>query len=150
MKARIERERIPPGEDPQFHLKLGRGSLSDVEFTAQLLQLRHGARFPELRTTSTAAALHGAVHAGVLSGDDALALEQSHAFCSRARNYRFLLTGSPNESLPTSSAEAARLARMLGYVTRPQTALRDDYRRITRRARRVTERVFYGQDPEAS
>lgn len=150
MKARIERERIPPGEDPQFHLKLGRGSLSDVEFTAQLLQLRHGARFPELRTTSTAAALHGAVHAAVLSGDDALALEQSHAFCSRARNYRFLLTGSPNESLPTSSAEAARLGRMLGYVTRPQTALRDDYRRITRRARRVTERVFYGQEPEAS
>ena len=42
MKARIERERIPPGEDPEFHLKLGRGSLSDVEFTVQLLQLQHG------------------------------------------------------------------------------------------------------------
>jgi glutamate-ammonia-ligase adenylyltransferase len=41
MKARIERERIPPGEDPEFHLKLGKGSLSDVEFTAQLLQLQH-------------------------------------------------------------------------------------------------------------
>ncbi|MGH9061557.1 MAG: bifunctional [glutamine synthetase] adenylyltransferase/[glutamine synthetase]-adenylyl-L-tyrosine phosphorylase, partial [Acidimicrobiales bacterium] len=35
-KARIERERIPAGEDPQFHLKLGRGSLSDVEWTVQL------------------------------------------------------------------------------------------------------------------
>ena len=46
MKARIERERIPPGEDPQFHLKLGRGSLSDVEWTAQLLQLRWGMRSP--------------------------------------------------------------------------------------------------------
>ena len=148
MKARIERERIPPGEDPQFHLKLGRGSLSDVEFTAQLLQLRHGARFEELRTTSTVAALRGAVEAAVLSADDALALEQSHAFCSRARNYRFLLNGSPNESLPTDSAEAARLARMLGYVARPQAALRDDYRRITRRARRVTERVLYGREPE--
>ena len=44
MKARIERERIPAGEDPPFHLKLGRGSLSDIEFTAQLLQLRHGVR----------------------------------------------------------------------------------------------------------
>ena len=49
MKARIERERIPPGEDPQFHLKLGRGSLSDVEFTVQLLQLQHGAAHPEVR-----------------------------------------------------------------------------------------------------
>ena len=44
MKARIERERIPAGEDPQFHLKLGRGSLSDIEWTAQLLQLQHGVR----------------------------------------------------------------------------------------------------------
>ena len=44
MKARIERERIPPSEDPQFHLKLGRGSLTDVEWTAQLLQLRTGTR----------------------------------------------------------------------------------------------------------
>ena len=43
MKARIERERIPPGEDSRFHLKLGRGSLSDVEFTVQLEQLEHGA-----------------------------------------------------------------------------------------------------------
>ena len=46
MKARIERERIPPGEDSRFHLKLGRGSLSDVEFTAQLEQLAHGAAQP--------------------------------------------------------------------------------------------------------
>src|SRR4051794_1171392 len=47
MKARVERERIPPGEDPLFHLKLGRGSLSDVEWTVQLLQLIHGAADPE-------------------------------------------------------------------------------------------------------
>src|SRR4029079_10640049 len=53
MKARIERERVPQGEDSQFHLKLGRGSLSDVEFTVQLLQMRHGAAHPELRTPST-------------------------------------------------------------------------------------------------
>ena len=44
LKAGVERERIPAGEDPQFHLKLGRGSLSDVEWTVQLLQMRHGIR----------------------------------------------------------------------------------------------------------
>jgi glutamate-ammonia-ligase adenylyltransferase len=49
MKARIESERIPPGEDPQFHLKLGRGSLSDIEFTVQLEQLAHGGAPPEVR-----------------------------------------------------------------------------------------------------
>jgi glutamate-ammonia-ligase adenylyltransferase len=44
MKARVEAERIPTGEDPQFHLKLGRGSQSDVEWTVQLLLMRHGIR----------------------------------------------------------------------------------------------------------
>jgi hypothetical protein len=33
---------------------------------------------------------------------------------------------------------------MLGYVHQPATSLRDDYRRVTRRARRVVEREFYG------
>jgi glutamate-ammonia-ligase adenylyltransferase len=36
------------------------------------------------------------------------------------------------------------LARMLGYTHRPQQSLRDDYRRLTRRAREVVERIFYG------
>ena len=55
MKARIERERIPAGEDPQFHLKLGKGSLSDVEWTVQMLQLRH--RVEGAGTMSTLAEL---------------------------------------------------------------------------------------------
>ena len=59
MKARIERERIPAREDPQFHLKLGRGSLSDIEWTVQLLQLRH--QVPGPSTTGRARrALHAA------------------------------------------------------------------------------------------
>ena len=49
MKARVERERIPPSDDPQFHLKLGRGSLSDVEWTVQLLQLRTGTKASSTR-----------------------------------------------------------------------------------------------------
>ncbi|HEX6311278.1 MAG TPA: bifunctional [glutamine synthetase] adenylyltransferase/[glutamine synthetase]-adenylyl-L-tyrosine phosphorylase [Acidimicrobiia bacterium] len=144
MKARIERERIPPGEDPQFHLKLGRGSLSDVEFTAQLLQLCHGATHAEVRAASTIEALHRLRHADLLDPADAEALEESYRFCERARNARYLLTGNPGDSLPTGT-EGEKLGRLLGYVHRPHATLRDDYRRVTRRARKVVERVFYGQ-----
>jgi [glutamine synthetase] adenylyltransferase / [glutamine synthetase]-adenylyl-L-tyrosine phosphorylase len=146
MKARIERERIPPNEDPRFHLKLGRGSLSDVEFTVQLLQLEHGARDPDVRATSTIGALHQLRATGLLAPDDADALEEAYRFCERARNARYLLTGKPGDALPTDGREATRLARLLGYTYRPQASLRDDYRRVTRRARRVVERVFYGRD----
>jgi [glutamine synthetase] adenylyltransferase / [glutamine synthetase]-adenylyl-L-tyrosine phosphorylase len=145
MKARIERERIPQGEDPKFHLKLGRGSLSDIEFTVQLLQLRHGAEFPEVRTPSTLVALHELARLGLVDSADADHLAAAYSLCERARNSRFLLTGVPGDSLPVDSDEAAKLGRMLGFAHRPQQALREEYRRVTRRSRAVVERLFYGR-----
>jgi glutamate-ammonia-ligase adenylyltransferase len=137
IKARVERERIPPNEDPQFHLKLGRGTLSDVEFTAQLLQLQHGIESP-----GTMVALERLAAAGVLDRRDQATLAAAYRFCERARNRLFLLTGSPSNSLPQQSERLARLARSLGLTP---AELRDDYRRRTRRARRVVERLFYGR-----
>src|SRR3954451_15535062 len=84
VKARIERERIPPGEDPQFHLKLGRGSLSDVEFTVQLLEIEHGIHEP-----STAVALETLDASGALAADDRRVLADAYRFCERTRNRWF-------------------------------------------------------------
>jgi glutamate-ammonia-ligase adenylyltransferase len=144
MKARIERERIPPGEDPQFHLKLGRGSLSDVEFTVQLLQLLHGGEHLDVRAPGTIDAIERLRAHELLDADDADVLEEAYRFCERARNARYLQTAQPSDALPTDRTELERLALLLGYVHRPHSTLRDDYRRVTRRARRVVERVFYG------
>jgi glutamate-ammonia-ligase adenylyltransferase len=137
MKARIEGERIPPGEDPKFHLKLGRGSLSDVEFTAQMLQLQYG-----VRATGTVAALQALSTTGVLAEDDADQLYESYRFCERVRNRWYLVNSGPADSLPTQPEPLTWLARSLGTTA---SALRDDYRRVTRRARHVVERVFYGR-----
>jgi glutamate-ammonia-ligase adenylyltransferase len=141
MKARIECERIPPREDPQFHLKLGRGSLSDIEWTAQLLQLRHG-----VPATGTMEALDALTGHGALTAVDAEVLGHAYRFLEHTRN-RWHLVGalpggtSPGDSLPTDPAQLSRLARSLH--TSP-AELRDEYRRVTRRARRVVERLFYG------
>ena len=145
MKARIERERIRPGEDAQFHLKLGRGSLSDIEFTVQLLQLMHGAAHEELRVTSTMRALDQLDASGFLTDDDADSLRDAYRLCERARNARYLLANVAGDSLPVQSDQAEPLGRMLGFEHRPQTSLRDEYRRVTRRSRAVVERVFYGR-----
>jgi glutamate-ammonia-ligase adenylyltransferase len=146
MKARIESERIPPGEDPQFHLKLGRGSLSDIEFTVQLEQLAHGGAHPEVRDPSTLRALDALIGIGAITEDDAAPLRESFVLCERARNYRYLLTATPGDSLPVDGDEAEKLARMLGYTHRPQQTLRDDYRRVTRRARAIVERLLYARE----
>ena len=140
MKARIERERLPAGDDPQFHLKLGRGSLSDVEFCAQLLQLQHGVRAPG--TMPALVALEGA---GVLSPDDRAVLAEAYRFCERTRNRLFLVRGAPGDALPSRPEQLTRLARSLG--TGPHD-LREQYRRTTRRCRAVVERLFYGKSPE--
>ncbi|HEX2041020.1 MAG TPA: bifunctional [glutamine synthetase] adenylyltransferase/[glutamine synthetase]-adenylyl-L-tyrosine phosphorylase [Acidimicrobiales bacterium] len=137
MKARIERERIPVGEDPQFHLKLGRGSLSDIEFTAQLLQLQHRVPAP-----GTMAALDALEEAGALASADRRVLGEAYRFCERTRNRWFLVKGAPDDALPRTPENLARLARSLG--TTPQE-LRESYRRVTRRARQVVERLFYGK-----
>ncbi|MFP5318676.1 MAG: bifunctional [glutamine synthetase] adenylyltransferase/[glutamine synthetase]-adenylyl-L-tyrosine phosphorylase [Acidimicrobiia bacterium] len=137
MKARVERERIPAGEDPQFHLKLGRGSLSDVEWTAQLLQLRHG-----VRAQGTMTALDALAAAGVLDGGDRAVLADAYRFCERTRNRWFLVKGAPDDSLPRQPEKLAHLARSLDVTP---TELREHYRRVTRRARNVVEGLFYGK-----
>ena len=108
MKARVERERIPPGEDPEFHLKLGRGSLSDVEWTVQLLQLRTGVRVP-----STMGALDALEADGALAADDADVLRAAYRFCERARNRWWLVGSVPTAggSLPTRPGGLPHLAR---------------------------------------
>jgi [glutamine synthetase] adenylyltransferase / [glutamine synthetase]-adenylyl-L-tyrosine phosphorylase len=135
-KARIERERVPPSEDPNFHLKLGAGSLSDIEWTAQLLQLEHG-----IRDTGTLAALAALERAGALDPADGGTLTAAYRFCERTRNRLSLVRDIPGDSLPTTGPTLTALARSLG--TTP-TELRDEYRRVSRRARRVVDRVFYG------
>ena len=136
MKARIERERIPPGDDPQFHLKLGRGSLSDVEWTAQLLQLTHGIAAPGTMDALRRLAAEGAVDAA-----DAAVLAEAYQFCERVRNRWFLVKGAPGDALPSHADQLARLARSCGTSA---GELREEYRRVTRRARHVMERLFYG------
>ncbi|HEX2039644.1 MAG TPA: bifunctional [glutamine synthetase] adenylyltransferase/[glutamine synthetase]-adenylyl-L-tyrosine phosphorylase [Acidimicrobiales bacterium] len=137
MKARIERERIPAGDDPQFHLKLGRGSLSDVEWTAQLLQLQHG-----VRSQGTVAALRALREAGALDAADEQALADAYRFCERTRNRWYLVKGSHGDALPARKEQLDRLAHSLGGSA---GELREEYRRVTRRARAVVERLLYGR-----
>jgi glutamate-ammonia-ligase adenylyltransferase len=135
VKARVEAERIPPGEDARFHLKLGPGGLADIELTVALLLWEHGIRDPATSTGIAALAAGGHLTAG-----EAGTLEAAHAFCERTRNRWTLVGGRGHDALPGGD-DLVTLARALD-TTAP--TLRDDYLRLTRRARRVVERRFYG------
>jgi len=144
LKARVEAERLPRGADPAKHTKLGPGGIADVEWTVQLLQLQHAYRLPALRVTQTIAALRAACDAGVIDAMDAGHLEAAWIFASRIRNQIMLMRGRGSDSLPGDNRELASLAELLGYGPGESSHLLADYRRVTRRARQVVEKVFWG------
>ena len=144
IKARVDTERLPRGADRATHTKLGRGGLADVEWTVQLLQLRHAAQVPGLRTTSTLEALRAAVEAELLAPDDAAALEAAWRMATRARNAVMLVSGRPSDQLPRRGRVLDGVARTFGHPPGPGTGeFLDAYLRATRRAHAVVERVFY-------
>jgi len=143
LKARVESERLPRGADPATHTKLGRGGLADVEWTVQLLQLELAASVPGLRTTETLAALKAAADEGLFDPADAEVLAGAWRMATRVRNGIMLVRGRPGDSMPTAGRELSGVARCLGYEPGQTGKLVEDYRRATRRARAVVERVFF-------
>ena len=145
LKARMESERLPRGADPTLHTKLGRGGLSDVEWVVQLLQMQHGHRVPGLRTTRTLDALASAEKEGLVSASDADALRASWRMATGVRDSLMLVKGRASDMVPTDVRDLAGIAHLLGYAPGRSHALLEDYRRITRRARQVVERLLYGE-----
>ncbi|BBA96989.1 putative glutamate-ammonia-ligase adenylyltransferase [Actinacidiphila reveromycinica] len=143
LKARMEGERMPRGADRTTHAKLGRGGLSDVEWTVQLLQLRHAARLPSLRTTGTRAALAAARAEDLIGADDLRILDEAWVLATRVRNAVMLVRGRPGDTFPGDGRELAAVGRYLGYPAGHVGDMLEQYRRRTRRARAVMERLFY-------
>jgi len=144
IKARVESERLPRGADPSTHLKLGPGGLADVEWTVQLIQLRHAATVEGLRTTRTPHALEAAVRSGVLAEDDRTVLLAAWRTATSIRNAVMLVTGRASDAMPRDPRALATVSRVLGYAPGRTAEFVDDYRKMARRARAVVERVFYG------
>ncbi|MEV8539520.1 bifunctional [glutamine synthetase] adenylyltransferase/[glutamine synthetase]-adenylyl-L-tyrosine phosphorylase [Streptomyces sp. NPDC051572] len=144
LKARMESERLPRGADPTLHTKLGRGGLSDVEWTVQLMQLQRAWAEPGLRTTRTRAGLAAACAAELISGEDAATLDEAWVLATRVRNAVMLVRGRAGDTFPSDPRELAAVGRYLGYGPGHVGDMLDDYRRTTRRARGVVDVLFYG------
>jgi glutamate-ammonia-ligase adenylyltransferase len=144
LKARMERERIPRGTRPRQHLKMGPGGMADIEFSAQLLQLRYGSEVEELRAGSTLGALRAAKVAGLLEPRDSQWLEEAYRFLLMVRNRLFFLNARPLDIMPSRPEDLEALGIALGYRDQPRQEIGEDHLRFTRRARRVAERLIYG------
>ena len=70
-------------------------------------------------------------------------LDDAWVLATRVRNAVMLVRGRPGDTFPGDGRELAAVGRYLGYGPGQVGDMVDDYRRITRRARAVVERLFY-------
>lgn len=144
LKARMERERIPRGVDPRRHLKMGPGGIADVEFAVQLLQRRSAQRHRALCVQGTLPALHAALSAELIEPDDAARLQDAYLFLMELRNRMFFIAGRPVDVLPTKPEELESVGIAMGSRNQPRQEIEERYLRVTRRARKVAEKLIYG------
>jgi glutamate-ammonia-ligase adenylyltransferase len=142
IKARVEAERLPQGADPARHLKLGRGSISDVEWLVQLLQLQYAHLHPQLKTTSTSVALEASITLGLLPEQDAKRLADGWLLASRCRSAEVLASDKRTDQLPADLRQLEAMARILEYQPGQSQQLEENYLAITRKSRMAFEKHF--------
>jgi len=131
------------GVGDRVDLKLGPGGLADVEWTVQLLQLRHGGRRRSLRTPGTMAAVDALEEEEVLNGADARWLREGYELFTDIRNVLYLRGFRHTDKLPARPREQELVARMLGHSGPGAQAFLEELGRAMRRVRKVHERYFY-------
>ena len=101
----------------RLNAKFSPGTLVDVEYAVQMLQVRYGAARPALRTSGVHQALDELARAGILAQLEAEQVGESYDFYRRLINALRILRGSARDLyLPAAGAvEYGHLARRMGY-----------------------------------
>src|SRR5262249_52318373 len=106
----------------------------------QALQLVHGAARPEVRRSSTTAALRALGRTGALAASTAMALIEHYRFLRRVSAALRLLGARPTDTLELAGPMPARVASALGLPSRE--AFLAAYRERTEAVRAGYSEVF--------
>jgi glutamate-ammonia-ligase adenylyltransferase len=101
-------------ESHEDNVKLGRGGIREIEFTAQTFQVIRGGREPRLRSRSTLATLQQLAELNVLPPDVAQRLTDAYVFLRRLEHALQYLDDAQTHVLPHAADERARVAALLG------------------------------------
>ena len=145
MKARVDNERLPRGADKNTHTKLGRGALTDIEWTVQLLTMMHAHEFLELHNPSTLETLDAIEAHKIIPASQVAALREAWIMATDARNALVLVRGKRVDQLPTPGPQLAQVAGAAGWAPEDNQTFLDNYLKVTRYARRVADEVFWGE-----
>lgn len=107
--------------------KVGYGGLVDIEFIAQMLQLKFGGKSTELRNTRISVVLKEAARIGLLSPDIYDKLKESYDFLKQVINGIRIVHERSETKLPVSEEKLLNLAFRMGYKTIDKKKNREDF-----------------------
>eukprot|EP00913_Durusdinium_trenchii_P008854 g8320.t1 len=114
MKGKIEEGLKKQGRE-WGEVKAGQGSIRDVEFVTQCLQLIHGADHPEVRSINTMDGIVRLADFGFLQADEYRHLTGGYKFLRTIEHALQLMHYKQAHSLPESRRELKYLARRLDF-----------------------------------
>lgn len=142
MKQRTEAYLLEHGR-AWGEVKLGAGSIRDVEFVTQYLQLAHGAARPAVRSHNTLDALHRLAAAGILASDDYRVLADGYTFLRTIEHYLQMMDYRQTSALPAGREDLLYLARRLGYEgAQADVAFTARYEQYCTAVRRIYQRFL--------
>lgn len=148
LRQRMELELGKESGEHRFHIKAGRGGVTDIEFAVQLLQIRHGGEISELQVPNTLAAMATLMKHGLLSRTDALTLSMGYEFLRFLENRLRIASPYGTATVARDPKTLGRVGRLLGHSSSndPQAARNFEtaYLDITGRVREVFHRVLSG------
>jgi glutamate-ammonia-ligase adenylyltransferase len=129
-------------------VKLGRGGIREIEFTAQVLQLIWGGRDPGLRDPTTLGALSALASAGKIDRRAAADLADAYVFLRNLEHRLQMVADHQTHRMPEDAEGLARIASFLGY---PDTAaFRTAFTQHLKRVERHYGRMFEAEPTLAS
>ena len=114
MKDRIENEVVRSGE-LERNVKLGRGGIREIEFTAQILQVLHAGRLPFLQIPQTLPCLAKLPQYELLAQNDAQQLDAAYRFLRDIEHRLQMENNLQTHTIPDDGPSQLRLARLMGF-----------------------------------
>ena len=146
MKRRIE-EALPRAVRDHGEVKSGVGSIRDIEFVTQFLQLQHVDQHPEILGANTLRSLTGLAAAGCLRSDQYRKLYSGYLLLRSIEHSLQLMHNKQVHTLPADGGELSYLARRLDFGDSEQFVAH--YADHCREIREVFEQVLGGRDEVA-
>ena len=117
MKQRMEEILRASGQE-WGQVKLGEGSIRDVEFVVQYLQLAYGGANPKIRKKSSLQTLRRLSKYQLLTAHEARVLTDGYIFLRTIEHFLQMMHYHQTYTLPTDPAAINLLARRLGFQSR--------------------------------